>query len=180
MIENIHIYLIDQQTQEPQFFSSYNKFGIPPVPVKFHQIKELQTATFNDNNVELIRPIKEENIIIGYVYLRASLSSLQEYISEKLLINTIIGISILALAFLLALRMQRKITNPIESFLKTVHQVSKNKDYSVKVETINITELDILARAFNKMLERIQQHISKQAIAETGSAAAQPIFRTKS
>jgi signal transduction histidine kinase len=50
--------------------------------------------------------------------------------------------------------------------LQTVHQVSKDKDYSVQVDTINITELDILARAFNKMLDRIQQHISKQAIAE--------------
>ena len=166
IIENIHIYLIDQQTQEPQFFSSYNKFGIPPVPVKFHQIENLQTATFNENNVELIRPIKEENQTIGYVYLRASLNPLNDYIYEKLVINSIIGISILLLAFLLALRMQRKITIPIESFLNTVHQVSKNKDYSVKVDSINISELDILARAFNKMLERIQDHISKQAVAE--------------
>jgi signal transduction histidine kinase len=166
IIENIHVYLIEQQTHEPQFFSSYNKFGIPPVPVKFTQIKQLQKATFTDNHVELIRPIKEDDTVIGYAYLRASLTPLQDYIAEKLLINSFIGLSILLLAFLLALRMQRKITNPIESFLKTVHQVSKNKDYSVQVDTINITELDILARAFNKMLDRIQQHISKQAIAE--------------
>jgi signal transduction histidine kinase len=166
IIENIHIYRIDQQTSEPGFFSSYNKFGIPPILVRFNQIEALQIATFSDNNVEVIRPIKEEEVILGYVYLRASLGPLQDDIREKLLINSVIGLSILLLAFLLALRMQRKITNPIESFLKTVHQVSKNKDYSVQVDTINITELDILARAFNKMLDRIQQHISKQAIAE--------------
>ena len=70
------------------------------------------------------------------------------------------------IAFLLSLRVQRKITHPIETLLRTVQQVSKDKNYSAKVDSINITELDILARAFNKMLERIQQHISKQAIAE--------------
>jgi signal transduction histidine kinase len=166
LVENIHIYRIDPQTNEPAFFSSYNKFGIPPIPVKFSQIDQLQQATFNDDNVEVISAIKDDDTVLGYVYLRAGLGPLQDDINEKLLINSIIGLSILMLAFLLALRMQRKITNPIESFLQTVHQVSKNKDYSVQVDTINITELDILARAFNKMLDRIQQHISKQAIAE--------------
>lgn len=166
LIENIHIYRLDPQTNEPAFFSSYNKFGIPPIPTKFSQIESLKEPRFNDENVEVISPIKEDTTILGYVYLRASLIPLKQDINEKLLINSVIGLSILLLAFLMALRMQRKITNPIESFLQTVHQVSKNKDYSVKVETINITELDILARAFNKMLDRIQQHISKQAIAE--------------
>lgn len=166
LIENIHIYRLDPQTNEPAFFSSYNKFGIPPIPVKFGQIDALKVPRFNNEHLEVIRAIKEDDTILGYVYLRASLVPLQQNINEKLLINSVIGLSILLLAFLLALRMQRKITNPIESFLQTVYKVSKDKDYSVKVETINITELDILARAFNKMLDRIQQHISKQAIAE--------------
>ncbi|MFT4924467.1 MAG: signal transduction histidine kinase [Phenylobacterium sp.] len=166
MIENIHIYRLNLQTNEPEFFSSYNKFGIPPIPVKFSQIQALQNATFSDAYLEIIRPIKDDDNILGYVYLRASLASMKSDINEKLFINTLIGLFILLLAFLLALRMQRKITHPIESLLRTVQQVAKDKDYSAKVESINITELDILARAFNRMLERIQQHISKQAIAE--------------
>ncbi len=166
LIENIHIYRLDPQTSEPAFFSSYNKFGTPPIPVKFNQIEQLKIPRFTDEFVEVIRPIREETNTLGYVYLRASLEPMHQDINEKLLINCVIGLSILLLAFLLAIRMQRRITNPIESFLQTVHKVSKDKDYSVKVETINISELDILARAFNKMLDRIQQHISKQAIAE--------------
>ncbi len=166
LIENIHIYRLDPQTREPQFFSSYNKFGIPPIPVKFDQIEALQNATFSDSYLEIIRPIKEDDVILGYVYLRASLASMRSDINEKLLINSIIGLSILLMAFLLALRMQRKITHPIEALLHTVQRVSKDKDYTAKVDSINITELDILARAFNKMLERIQQHISKQGAAE--------------
>ena len=59
-------------------FSSYNKFGIPPVPVKFTLIQQLKQATFNDENVELMRPIYEEKTIIGYVYLRASLDSMTD------------------------------------------------------------------------------------------------------
>jgi signal transduction histidine kinase len=166
LIENIHIYRINPLTTEPEFFSSYNKFGIPPIPVKFNLIEQLRNATFGDAYLEIIRPIKDDNTILGYVYLRSSLASMRSDINEKLFINTVIGLSILLMAFLLALRMQRKITHPIESLLHTVQQVSKDKDYSAKVDSINITELDILARAFNKMLERIQQHISKQAIAE--------------
>lgn len=166
LIENIHIYRINPLTGEPEFFSSYNKFGIPPIPAKYNRIDQLKIVTFSDTYVELIRPIRDDDVVIGHIYLRGSLASMKSDMNDKLLINTIIGLSILLLAFLMALRTQRKITHPIESLLRTVQKVSKDKDYSVKVDSINISELDILARAFNKMLERIQQHISKQTIAE--------------
>jgi len=70
LIKNIHIYAIDELSNEPVFFSSFNANRTPPVPIKVNSISDLSEPKFKDDVIELIKPIKYEGEVIGYAYHR--------------------------------------------------------------------------------------------------------------
>ncbi len=165
-IENIHIYKKDEITEEAHFFTSYNKLGVPTVISKITQIEQLQTPTFTADYLEYIEPIEYEGLTYGYVYIRASLDKLKENQLERLTMSGVLLATLLIIALLLALAIKRRINRPIQSFVRTVQKISKEKDYSVRMERIPVAELDTLAKTFNIMLQRIEQTMHKRDKAE--------------
>ena len=169
-IDNVHIYNINLNGQL-EFFASYNKPGQAPVRVMNNRVEELTTPTYSDEALEIIRPvtIKNENNqvnLVGYIYLRASLQSLNSLITNAVIITISVLFVALILGLLLTLRLHRTVTSPIENLVALVQRVSQQKDYSARAEKSKLEELDILSLAFNDMLERIQQHIQRQEEAE--------------
>lgn len=162
IIDNIHIYKWDEFEEELVFFASYNKPSVPTIKAKTDNIKALSTPQFSAKYLELIHPIQWQDETVGQVYIRVSLTQLKDAQIQKLVLTAIIGISVLAFAFILAIKMQKRFTNPIEDFIKTVQNFSKNKDYSVRVPRLPVTELDILGKAFNNMLQKIANTIALQ------------------
>lgn len=165
-IENVHIYKLDDYSDELSFFASYNKAGFPPVPAKFSQLDELKQPQFGSNHIELARPIRFEGELIGYIYLRGSTERLQNFINSTVLTAVTVSSLALLLSLALVLRMQRRISQPIEALIDTAQKVSRQKDYSVRAPMPGLQELDFLAKAFNTMLDRIERHIDKQQHAE--------------
>ena len=165
-IENVHIYALDDNNAL-DFFASYNKEGIAPVKDKFEQTQELFMPHVSGGIAEIIRPIvDQQNVVIGYVYLRASAESLDMHISQSIILTLIVFLICLSICFLLTLKLQRAITAPIQSLVRLVQRITRQKDFSTRAEPSGIRELDILAEAFNGMLERTQGHIQRQADAE--------------
>ncbi len=85
LIENVHIYkLIDSNT--PSFFASYNKVGIAPVKTQFEQLQTLVQLKMTGSVIEIIQPIKDNEDVLGYVYLRASTEALENRIFQSIMI----------------------------------------------------------------------------------------------
>jgi signal transduction histidine kinase len=169
LIENVHIYkIIDDQTIE--FFASYNKEGIAPVKAKFDQVEQLFQPKMTGEIMEIIRPIRSENKVEGYLYLRASADELQNLIGNSIMLTIAVLILCLIICFLLTLKLQSAITAPINLLVKLVQRVSRQKDYSSRAELNGIRELDILGEAFNNMLQRTQEHMERQTEAEAEQA----------
>ncbi|MEP1446451.1 MAG: ATP-binding protein [Paraglaciecola sp.] len=169
LIENVHIYRAnDDQTIE--FFASYNKEGIAPVKAKIDQIDQIYLPKIAAGIIEIIRPIQHENKVVGYLYLRATADELQTLTSNSILFSISVLVACLIICFLLTLRLQRAITSPINGLVKLVQRISRQKDYSSRAELNGIKELDILGAAFNNMLQRTQEHMQRQTIAEAEQA----------
>ncbi|WP_436836599.1 ATP-binding protein [Paraglaciecola arctica] len=169
LVENVHIYRAnDDQTIE--FFASYNKEGIAPVKAKIDQIEQLYLPKIAAGIIEIIRPIQHENQVVGYLYLRATADELQTLTSNSILFSISVLVACLIICFLLTLRLQRAITSPINGLVKLVQRISRQKDYSSRAELNGIKELDILGTAFNNMLQRTQEHMQRQTIAEAEQA----------
>lgn len=165
LIENVHIYkVVDDGSIE--FFASYNNEGIAPVNAKFDQIENLAMPKMAGSVVEIIRPITNHDDVIGYVYLRGSADNLESLISQSVIITISVLLICLVLCFFLTLKLQSAITAPIEQLVKLVQRITRQRDYSSRAELNGIKELDVLAAAFNGMLQRTQEHIDGQNKAE--------------
>ncbi|WP_158972603.1 sensor histidine kinase [Paraglaciecola sp. L3A3] len=165
VIENIHIYKV-LEDGSIEFFASYNKEGIAPVKAKFEQVKDFASPRISGEVVEMIQPIIDQDIIIGYTYLRASTERLQQRISSSIFITIGIFLLCLLFCFIFTYKLQRAITEPIHSLVKLVQRISRQRDYSTRAELTGIKELDMLSDAFNGMLQRTQVHMDKQTQAE--------------
>lgn len=166
IVENVHLYRL-LNDGELEFFASYNKSGIAPVRAKYEQVDELTKSTITDKVVEIIRPIYQNSKIIGYVYLRASAEALDAHVRHSIMLSIGVLLSCIAMCFIFTLKLQSAITAPIHSLVRLVQHITRQKDFSNRAEPNGIKELDILAEAFNGMLERTQDHMQRQADAES-------------
>jgi signal transduction histidine kinase len=169
LIENVHIYKI-LDDQSIGFFASYNKEGIAPVKAKFDQVEQLFQPKMTGGIMEIIRPIRSANQVVGYLYLRASADELQNLTGNSIKLTIGVLVVCLIICFLLTLKLQRTITAPINVLVKLVQRISRQKDYSSRAELNGIKELDILGEAFNNMLQRTQEHMERQTEAEAEQA----------
>ena len=113
LIENVHIYKLTDQ-HPPNFFASYNKEGIAPVKVKIDLVNTLTQPKITGSVIEVIRPIRNDDQVMGYVYLRASVDILENLITRSIITTVSVLLICLLLCFLLILKLQSTITTPID------------------------------------------------------------------
>ncbi|WP_105169127.1 ATP-binding protein [Pseudoalteromonas sp. T1lg23B] len=161
LVKNIHIYDIDDVTNKPVFFTSYNASKTPPVPLKVNSIEQLQEPRITEDYIELIKPVIYEDKIEGYVYIRGGLERLNEYINTKILVDITLTLFVLLLVLLVARGIQRRIARPIEELSILLQDVSKNHNYSTRASSSHIEEINILASSLNVMLTRTQNQLER-------------------
>jgi signal transduction histidine kinase len=161
LVKNIHIYDIDDVTNKPAFFTSYNASKTPPVPLKVNSVNELKIPKITSDYIELIKPVIYEGKIEGYVYIRGGLEGLNKYINTKILVDIMLTLFVLILVLLVARGIQKRIAAPIETLSLLVQDVSKNHNYNVRAEKSNIEEINILGTNLNLMLARTQNQLER-------------------
>jgi signal transduction histidine kinase len=166
ILHNVHIYKKLAEPDKLSFFSSYNRRDIGPHPVQFDRAPALLKPYISDDYIELSKAIKDNDTLLGYVYLRASQEELSAYIQTRILLDILIALVALGSAFFISSRLQRRFTTPIDTLLDVVQKVAKEKDYRIRAPIAPIKEYNMLSRAFNTMLDRIEQQISKLQQAE--------------
>ncbi|HEU5124273.1 MAG TPA: PAS domain S-box protein [Verrucomicrobiae bacterium] len=105
----------------------------------------------------LSRPIMEQDEPIGTITLVYDLKELSVRFMRYLMIVGVVFGASLFVAFILSSRLQRVISDPIQSLARAARAVSFEKDYSVRVTKRSQDELGQLIDAFNEMLTQIQQ-----------------------
>lgn len=165
-IQHVHVYQMDETSNELRFFSSYNKQGLAPIPARFSRLERLTSPQKHDNYIEVAQPISLDNETIGYVYLRASLAQSQRFMWRSIGIASVVFILTLLLCWLVTLKLRKSIVTPLDSVVSVISQVARDKNYALRLTPSRLAEFDVLASAFNTMLDRVQQHISRQHRAE--------------
>lgn len=166
ILHNIHIYKKHPASNELSFFASYNREGVGPYPAQFARVQQYLTPNIGSDHIELTKAVVSDNDILGYAYIRASLDELNAYIQTRILLDILIALLSLGSAFFIGLRLQRRFTAPIDTLLSVVQKVSKEKNYQIRAPVAPIKEYNMLGRAFNNMLDRIEQQFSKLQQAE--------------
>jgi len=107
-------------------------------------------------HIGVARPVFFNGARVGTVTVRSDLSELAVRRARTLQIAGGIYVGAAFLALLLASLFQRAITKPIHRLLRAEKRVSREKDYSLRVEKNANDEIGLLIDGFNEMLSEIR------------------------
>lgn len=140
---------IDQQTSIAEYS------GCPKARAPYTEF----TGQYIETHHDIL--LREEQV--GSIYIGSDLRDVEEYIQKQVMTAIVVTLAVLALAYLLAMRLQRSISSPILRLADTALHVSIYKDYSVRVPVEegekgpNTNEIMTLMDAFNSMLGEIEE-----------------------
>jgi signal transduction histidine kinase/CheY-like chemotaxis protein len=104
--------------------------------------------------IAVFRNIVENGEMVGTVYLRARYGLLDRLLSYGAILGAVM-LGALAIAWLVASRLQEAITRPLESVTDVARQVMQRRDYGLRVPGKESGEIGVLVAAFNEMLAEI-------------------------
>jgi len=110
-----------------------------------------------NDRVTLITPIRLDDYEIGTVVLFADMRELRSRLLDTLLISSLILVLAAIAAYLLSMRLQGIISDPILQLSDAMHKVSKTKEFSLRVVKAGNDEIGRLYDGFNEMLHEIEE-----------------------
>ncbi|MGZ4999712.1 MAG: response regulator, partial [Methylomonas sp.] len=137
--------------------SSWNRSGVGgSIPADYQRpFRELHTD-FWSRRAELFTPVIKNTELIGYVLLRADFTAhWNEQLADLGKGLAAAGLALIVV-YLLAMRLQRLISRPIEELATTARLIGGDKNYALRVVQCGQDEIGDLVQAFNAMLGEIQ------------------------
>lgn len=134
-------------------FASWSAPGATPCPTEAGPPR----ALVEDDRAELTRPVTVEDQDLGRVLVISDLSGLRGILRRQVLLRLLAGLGATLLAMLVALRLQRVVSQPIADLAATAAAVTRRQDFSLRAERHGDDELGELVDAFNHMLARVEE-----------------------
>jgi PAS domain S-box-containing protein len=116
-----------------------------------------QGVQIYSGNMLVFRAIRLNGEVMGTIYLKSDLSELYLRMARFAGVILLILLVSSVTALLVAMRLQRVISDPILELARTVFNVSNARDYSIRATKHSDDEIGFLFDRFNEMLEQIQQ-----------------------
>jgi signal transduction histidine kinase len=131
---------------------------------KSSAIQENATHIFKEGIIELKQPIILKNKKIGEIYLSADLREYNTVLRKYLFIVGIILFFTFGIALIISILLQRLLSKPILTLANATKEISKNNDYSIRVNHQSQDEIGDLYLGFNHMISRIEKREKELAI----------------
>jgi signal transduction histidine kinase/ActR/RegA family two-component response regulator/uncharacterized membrane protein affecting hemolysin expression len=116
---------------------------------------------FEDGLVRGSQPVVQDGRRLGTLYLEADLGEIYEHFRLFAALGALFTLLAFLAAWLIARRLQARISVPILELAATAQQVSEQRDYSVRAVTAAGQEFGQLTDALNHMLTRIEDDQTK-------------------
>jgi signal transduction histidine kinase len=137
-----------------------------------------------------LQPIKDKNHeIVGNIFVESDRREIDKYVENQIVMACIVVLTVMVIAYILALFLRSMISRPILQLADLSHQISSKKDFSLRAPHVvsrskNRNEILKLYRAFNTMLTEIDAR-EKQLLAKNeellkAKDAAEEANRSKS
>lgn len=110
---------------------------------------------FESDYLHIFQPIMYDNKLAGTIYLKISTKDLTAKINNYLYATFLLLVGIIILNCILALWLQRILSDPILKLTNATKKISEEGDYQLRVEKNGNDEIGMLVDAYNNMLEQI-------------------------
>ena len=145
--------------EENNYFAGFSRGG-DVSQMETYQPR-LDGVYLGEEFVEVFRPVVIHDNRVGTVFIRSDLVGLEEKIINYSYIVMVIFLASLILAVFLSHKLQKIISMPIQKLAQLVSQVSKDKDYSMRLDIESNDEIGVLVKEFNGMLKTVEEHKEK-------------------
>ena len=112
---------------------------------------------FDHERLAEFRPIRLAGESIGVVYLESDLDEMRTRMRGYALVLGMVLLISTTVAFLLAWRMQKLVSEPILELVNAAKLVSNEKNYTLRLPVTSRDEVGMLVKGFNEMLGQIEQ-----------------------
>jgi serine phosphatase RsbU (regulator of sigma subunit) len=133
-------------------FASYTTPGGPAAPATVPR----DGSTMDLGGISIVKPVFFNGVRAGTLWMRSDLSELAARRSQYFFIAGLVIAGAAIVALILAALFQRAISKPILRLLETEKRVSREKDYSLRVEKDADDEVGKLIDGFNEMIGEIR------------------------
>lgn len=117
-----------------------------------------ESTVFTKSTVSVCQDIVFNDKNIGSIYIKSSLREIRSYINQSLAIALVVMLISVIMSFVLAYKIQNVISGPIERLAAAAKQISREKDYSIRITETRNDEIGLLFTAFNEMLGKTQEY----------------------
>jgi PAS domain S-box-containing protein len=134
------------------FFASYDNQKASTDSLKINEPR----YEYINSELEILEPIySSDNELIGTIFLRVSLDELNENVRNFVLWMFLIILVVTIVITLMASSFQKIISRPILDLANLTSEISRTRDYSMRIHKKSNDEIGILYDSFNNMLEVI-------------------------
>ncbi|MBU2955801.1 ATP-binding protein [Marinobacter sp. F3R08] len=112
---------------------------------------------FAKNAYRMMMPITLDQETVGQLFLTSHLEVLRKHIRTFVLITAFVGIGILLVLFILAIKLQKIVSGPIVTLSDTAERIARDHDYTVRAPVSGPDELGRLGNTFNEMIGTIEE-----------------------
>jgi sensor histidine kinase regulating citrate/malate metabolism len=133
-------------------FVQYVRHEQIDVLIEYRQQAE---AEFKNNHLLVYQAIEDETGKIGEIYIQANLETLNEKVYTAIIAALMILGFGLIVSYLLSLKLQNNISDPILGLAKVTRHIRESGNYHEYVKPSDIEEIDQVREEFNALLEQI-------------------------
>jgi signal transduction histidine kinase/CheY-like chemotaxis protein/HPt (histidine-containing phosphotransfer) domain-containing protein len=134
------------------FFSKNKNYS----NVNYQSNDKVFSYSFSNDYLYLNYPIFLDDEYIGCLKLKSNSKEIETYFQRRLQLAFWLSLIAILIAFVLALILQRNISNPIYRLLNTIKSIKENNDYSLRTNVSNKDEIGKLSYEINEMLQKIE------------------------
>ncbi|MES1256150.1 MAG: CHASE sensor domain-containing protein, partial [Acidobacteriota bacterium] len=114
-------------------------------------------SVFGRDSLRVLRPVFERGDLVGSIYVECGLDGLEARARHLLASMGLVLVGAILVGLALAWSLQRLISNPIVRLTDVAREVSRDKNYDLRVERAGQDEVGTLIDGFNEMLGEIQR-----------------------
>jgi signal transduction histidine kinase/ActR/RegA family two-component response regulator len=140
-------------SSDGRLFASYMRPGESAPPLQLQAM--VRSSRVSGGSVELTVPIVQDGRRLGTILLRAH-HDIGARALAYLGIFGLVTLMSMGVALLLSTRLQKVITEPLDSMADVARRVTTKRDYSLRAHSSTDDEIGIVVEAFNSMLDEVQ------------------------
>ncbi len=157
MLENLRtdpsIMTVALYKTDHQILAQYTRQGAEISPPSY---LPKPSVIIDKESIRIAKDIIIDNEKIGGIYLESDLSRLDAITQKLVHVLIIISISVLFIAMLFSVRLQRLITTPILRLTRITKKVTQTRDFSNRARKTANDEVGTLIEGFNQMMDEIE------------------------